>query len=46
VPTHALGDAYADDVIAGRIPRARAEETQRETEQAARGLSRARLWRG
>jgi hypothetical protein len=46
VPTHALGDEYAADVIAGRIPRPQAEEAERQKERAARELSRAYLRRG
>jgi hypothetical protein len=45
VPTHALGDAYAADVIAGRVSRAHALELEEQAERSARGLASARTWR-
>ena len=41
IPTHPLGDQYAADVIAGRIPRQHAEQAEQAADRMALGLMRA-----
>lgn len=45
VPTHALGDQFAADVIAGRISRSDAEQMQRQATRDGRGMRAAKPWR-
>jgi hypothetical protein len=45
VVTHALGDQFAADVIAGRVSRATALEMQQTAERTKRALRNAKPWR-